>query len=62
MKRYFIPDLCTREGDEVRLDLVVERLEQIADAPHWWYIKICESIYAQGINAIRPDPGAYVRL
>jgi hypothetical protein len=44
--------------DEVRLDLAAERLEQIAGAPHLWYIKICESLYAQGLSAICPDPGA----
>jgi len=42
----------------VRIALVAERLEQIAGATLWWYIKNCESLYAQGINAIRPDPGA----
>ena len=42
--------------DEVRLDLAAERLEQIAGAPHLWYIKICESLYAQGLSAICPDP------
>ena len=44
--------------DEVRIYLATEKFEQIAGAPHWWYIKICESLYAQGISAIRPDPGA----
>jgi len=45
--------------DEVNLDLLAERFEQIARCTALVVcIKICESLYAQGISAIRPDPGA----
>jgi hypothetical protein len=42
----------------MRLDLVAERLSAIAGAPRYWYTKIDGRLYAQGINAVRPDPGA----